>query len=38
MKAAFGDDPSPATPASLIRGQKTVAILDAAAASQLPQG
>ena len=33
VKAAFADEPSPATPASLIRGRTTVAILDAAAAS-----
>ena len=38
VKAAFADDPSPATPASGIRGRTTIAILDAAAASQLPQG
>jgi len=38
VKAAFADEPSPATPASVIRGRTTIAILDAAAASQLPQG
>ena len=38
VKAAFADEPSPATPASGIRGRTTIAILDAAAASQLPQG
>ena len=32
---AFGGEPSPATPASLVRGQTTVAILDRAAASKL---
>ena len=31
VKAAFADEPSPATPASLVRGQTTIAILDAAA-------
>jgi len=35
VKAAFADEPSPATPASLIRGRTTIAILDAAAASLL---
>jgi hypothetical protein len=38
VKAAFADEPSPATPASGIRGRTTIAILDAAAASVLPQG
>jgi 6-phosphogluconolactonase len=38
VKAAFADEPSPATPASEIRGRTTIAILDAAAASLLPQG
>ena len=38
VKAAFADEPSPATPASGIRGRTTIAILDPAAASQLPQG
>ena len=33
---AFGQPPSPSTPASLVRGQQTVAILDRAAASRLP--
>ena len=37
VKAAFADEPSPAIPASTIRGRTTIAILDAAAASQLPQ-
>jgi 6-phosphogluconolactonase len=32
---AFGGEPSPATPASLVRGETTVAILDRAAASKL---
>jgi len=35
---AFVDEPSPETPASLIRGQQTVAILDRAAASMLTPG
>ena len=34
-RRAFADDPSPATPASLIRGFETIAILDPAAASLL---
>ena len=38
VKAAFADEPSPATPASRIRGRTTISILDAAAASLLPQG
>ena len=38
VKATFADEPSPATPASGIRGRTTIAILDAAAASLLPQG
>lgn len=38
VKAAFAAEPSPATPASGIRGRRTIAILDAAAASRLPQG
>ena len=37
-RRAFADEPSPATPASLIRGRRTIAILDSGAASQLPQG
>jgi 6-phosphogluconolactonase len=36
VRRAFGEAPSPATPASLIRGRRTVAILDPAAASLLP--
>jgi 6-phosphogluconolactonase len=35
VRRAFADPPSPTTPASLIRGRETVAILDAAAASGL---
>jgi 6-phosphogluconolactonase len=35
VKAAFADEPSPATPASGVRGRRTVALLDAAAASLL---
>lgn len=35
VRAAFVDEPSRATPASLIRGRKTIAILDEAAASKL---
>jgi 6-phosphogluconolactonase len=35
VKAAFAEDPSPSTPASVIRGRTTVAILDAAAAALL---
>ena len=38
VRRAFAEEPSPATPASLIRGRETIAILDAAAAAQLPQG
>ena len=38
VRRAFVDDPSPAIPASVIRGRNTVAILDSGAASQLPQG
>lgn len=37
-RRAFADDPSPATPASLIRGVETIAILDEAAASRLSHG
>jgi 6-phosphogluconolactonase len=33
---AFAQPPSPATPASLVRGQRTIAILDRAAAARLP--
>jgi len=38
VRRAFVDDPSPASPASLIRGRTTIAILDSGAASLLPQG
>ncbi len=38
VRRAFVDEPSPETPASMIRGRTTIAILDRAAASQLPQG
>lgn len=35
VRAAFLEEPTRATPASVIRGRKTIAILDAAAASKL---
>jgi 6-phosphogluconolactonase len=35
VRRAFAEDPGPETPASLIRGVETIAILDTAAASQL---
>ena len=35
VRRAFAEEPSPDTPASLIRGVETIAILDPAAASQL---
>jgi 6-phosphogluconolactonase len=35
VERAFARPPSPATPASLVRGQRTVAILDPAAAARL---
>jgi 6-phosphogluconolactonase len=35
VKRAFADEPSPDTPASLVRGERTIAILDPAAASSL---
>ncbi|MDX6440047.1 MAG: 6-phosphogluconolactonase [Gaiellaceae bacterium] len=38
VRRAFADDPSPEIPASLIRGRRTIAILDSGAASLLPQG
>lgn len=38
VRRAFVDDPTARTPASLIRGGRTIAILDAGAASQLPHG
>ena len=37
VRRAFAADPDPATPASLVRGRSTVAILDVAAASRLPR-
>jgi 6-phosphogluconolactonase len=36
VERAFALPPSPATPASLVRGQQTIAILDRAAAARLP--
>jgi 6-phosphogluconolactonase len=38
VRRAFVDDPTPAIPASMIRGRTTIAILDSGAASQLRQG
>ena len=38
VRRAFAEKPSAETPASLIRGVETIAILDAAAAAELPQG
>ena len=38
VRRAFAEEPSAETPASLIRGVETIAILDEAAGSQLPQG
>jgi 6-phosphogluconolactonase len=38
VRHAFAEEPNADTPASLIRGVETMAILDAAAASQLPHG
>jgi 6-phosphogluconolactonase len=38
VRRAFAEEPSAETPASLIRGVETIAILDAAAAAELPQG
>jgi len=35
VRRAFAEPPSPATPASLVRGRTTIALLDRAAASQL---
>jgi 6-phosphogluconolactonase len=35
VRRAFADEPSPATPASLVRGVQTIAILDRAAAAEL---
>jgi 6-phosphogluconolactonase len=37
VRRAFAGDPSPATPASLVRGQQTIALLDATAAAKLGQ-
>jgi 6-phosphogluconolactonase len=37
VRRAFADPPTPATPASLVRGRITIALLDRAAASLLPQ-
>jgi 6-phosphogluconolactonase len=37
VRRTFADEPSPETPASLVRGVETIAIVDAAAASRLPQ-
>ena len=36
VRRAFVEEPSPETPASLVRGRETIAILDDAAASDLP--
>ena len=36
VRRAFVDDPSPAIPASVIRGRSTIAILDSGAATLLP--
>jgi 6-phosphogluconolactonase len=38
VRKSFAEEPSAEVPASLIRGVETIAILDEAAASQLPQG
>ena len=35
VKRAFADEPSPGTPASLVRGQRTIVLLDRAAATYL---
>jgi 6-phosphogluconolactonase len=35
VRRAFAEEPSPETPASLIRGVETIAIVDSAAAAQL---
>jgi 6-phosphogluconolactonase/glucosamine-6-phosphate isomerase/deaminase len=37
VRRTFADEPSPETPASRVRGVETIAIVDAAAASRLPQ-
>ena len=36
VRRAFAEEPSPATPASLVRGRHTIALLDPAAAMRLP--
>jgi len=36
VRRAFAEEPDPSTPASLVRGRRTIALLDAAAASLLP--
>ena len=38
VQRAFAEEPSPATPASLVLGRRTIALLDRAAAIRLPQG
>ena len=38
VRRAFADEPSREIPASLIRGRRTIAILDSGSASQLPSG
>jgi 6-phosphogluconolactonase len=35
VRRAFAEEPSRATPASLVRGEETLVVLDAAAAAQL---
>jgi 6-phosphogluconolactonase/glucosamine-6-phosphate isomerase/deaminase len=35
VRRAFAEEPSPQTPASLVRGRRTLALLDPAAASRL---
>ena len=35
VRRAFADEPSPATPASLVRGRTTIALLDEASAALL---
>jgi 6-phosphogluconolactonase len=36
VRRAFAEEPSPATPASMVRGRRTIALLDPAAALRLP--
>jgi 6-phosphogluconolactonase len=36
VRRAFAEEPSPATPASLVRGRRTIALLDPSAAMRLP--